>query len=417
MKSRKAAVIFIFITVTLDMLALGLIAPVLPKLILNFLGGDAPGASKTLGIFSTAWALMQFVFSPVLGVLSDRFGRRPIVLLSNLGLGLDYIVMALAPTLSWLFVGRIISGITAASISTGTAYVADISPPDKRSGAFGMIGAAFGVGFVLGPALGGLLGNSDPRLPFWVAGGLSLANAFYGYFVLPESLPPERRKAFTLRRANPVGSLVLLRSHPELFRLAGIQFIGFIAHEVFNIWALYTIFRYAWREGMIGLSLALVGACSIIISAGLVKPIIGRLGERRTLYVGQFFGALGMVLAGLARTTGFFFLSIPVMMLWTISSPAAQGMMTRRVSDSEQGELQGAINSLASLAWIIGPGLFTFTFALFIDQERGWNFPGAPWFLGGFLLFIAMGLATRIPRLPAGSGPAVVSPQVTLDVH
>ncbi|MEY2558962.1 MAG: transporter, family, tetracycline resistance protein [Verrucomicrobiota bacterium] len=401
MKPRKAAVVFIFITVMLDMLALGLIAPVLPKLVLTFLGGDAPGAAKMFGIFNTVFALMQFIASPVLGVLSDRFGRRPVILLSNLGLGLDYVVMALAPTLSWLFLGRVISGITAASITTGTAYVADVVAPEKRAGAFGMIGAAFGVGFVLGPALGGLLGNSDPRLPFWVAGGLSLANALYGYFVLPESLPKEKRQPFTLRRANPVGSLTLLRSHPELFQLATIQFVGYLAHEVFNVWVLYTIFRYGWKEGTIGLSLALVGICSVVISAGMVPAIVARLGERRTLYVGQFFGALGMVLAGLARTSLFFFLSIPVMMLWTISSPAAQGMMTRRVSESEQGELQGAISSLASLAWIFGPAVFTFTFAFFIDETRGWNLPGAPWYLGGFLLFVAMGLATRIPQLPA----------------
>src|SRR6266478_3602272 len=283
MKTRKAAVAFIFVTVTLDMLAIGLIAPVLPKLILDFLGGNMKVAADWNGIFGTVFAAMQFFFSPVLGVLSDRFGRRPVILLSNLGLGLDYIVMALAPTIGWLFVGRVISGITAASITTGTAYVADVVPPEKRAGAFGMIGAAFGVGFVLGPALGGLLGNSDPRLPFWVAGGLSLANAIYGYFVLPESLPPEKRKAFTLRRANPVGSLLLLRSHPELFRLATIQFIGYVAHEVFNVWALYTMFRYAWREGTIGISLATVGVCSGVVSAGLVGPIVARIGERRTL--------------------------------------------------------------------------------------------------------------------------------------
>src|SRR5213595_427989 len=231
MKSRPAAVIFILVTVTLDVLAMGLIIPVLPKLILDFLGGEMTDAAKWSARFAVVFALMQFFFSPFLGVLSDRFGRRPVILLSNLGLGLDYIVMALAPTIGWLFVGRVISGITAASITTGTAYVADVVPPEKRAGAFGMIGAAFGVGFVLGPALGGLLGNSDPRLPFWVAGGLSLANAIYGYFVLPESLPPEKRKAFTLRRANPVGSLLLLRSHPELFRLSTIQFIGYVAHE------------------------------------------------------------------------------------------------------------------------------------------------------------------------------------------
>jgi DHA1 family tetracycline resistance protein-like MFS transporter len=400
MKPRKAAVAFIFITVMLDMLAIGLIAPVLPKLVLNFLGGNAPSAAKWFGIFGTVFALMQFLFSPVLGVLSDRFGRRPIVLLSNLGLGLDYVVMAVAPTIGWLFLGRVISGITAASISTAMAYISDVVVPEKRAGAFGMIGAAFGVGFILGPALGGLLGNSDPRLPFWVAGGLSLANALYGFFILPESLPRERRRAFTFRRANPVGSLVLLRSHPELFQLATIQFIAYVAHEVFNVWALYAIFRYAWNEGKIGLSLALVGVCSVVISAGLVQPIVSRLGERRTLYMGQFFGGLGMVLAGLAKTGAGYLLSIPVMMIWTIASPAANGMMTRRVSESEQGELQGAISSLRAIAVIIGPGLFTFTFAFFIDKERGWNLPGAPWYLGAALLFFAMIMATRVEQPP-----------------
>ena len=279
-----------------------------------------------------------------------------------------------------------------------------------------MIGAAFGVGFVLGPALGGLLGNSDPRLPFWVAGGLSLANAVSDILFCRN--PCRRRNA---RRSLYGGRTRWAPRAPAfasgIIRLAIIQFIGYVAHEVFNVWALYTIFFFFWNEGMIGLSLALVGVCSIVISAGLVQPLVARLGERRTLYVGQFFGAVGMILAGLARTSVFFFLSIPVMMLWTISSPAAQGMMTRRVSESEQGELQGAINSLASLAWIFGPGLFTFTFAYFIDQTKGWNFPGAPWYLAGFLLFIAMGLATRIPRLPPGSGSVVVAPPAPLDAH
>jgi DHA1 family tetracycline resistance protein-like MFS transporter len=411
MKPRKAAVVFIFITVTLDMLALGLIAPVLPKLVLNFLGGDASRAAKMFGIFGTVFALMQFFFSPVLGVLSDRFGRRPIILLSNLGLGLDYIVMALAPTIGWLFVGRVVSGITAASISTAMAYISDVVAPEKRAGAFGMIGAAFGVGFVLGPALGGLLGNADPRLPFWVAGGLSLTNALYGFFVLPESLPRDRRRVFTLRRANPVGSLVLLRSHPELFQLATIQFIGYVAHEVFNVWALYSIFRYGWKEGTIGMSLAVVGACSVVISAGVVGPAVARLGERRTLYIGQFFGALGMLVAGLARTGLAYFISIPVMMIWTISGPAAQGIMTHRVSASEQGELQGAISSLRAIAVIIGPGLFTFTFAYFIDAKHGRNLPGAPWYLGAALLFFAMLMSFRIEQPPTAEADlAAVEP-------
>ena len=353
------------------------------------------------GIFGTVFALMQFIFSPVLGVLSDRFGRRPVILLSNLGLGLDYIVMALAPTIGWLFLGRMISGITAASISTGMAYIADVVPREKRAGAFGLIGAAFGVGFVLGPALGGILGNANPRLPFWVAAGLSLANWLYGFFFVPESLPLERRKAFTLRRANPIGSLVLLRSHPELFQLATIQFIGYLAHEVFNVWALYAIYRYAWSAGSIGTSLALAGICTAVISAGLVRPIVARIGERRTLYLGQFFGGLGVLMAGLARSGAVYLGSIPIISIWNISSPAANGMMTHRMSESEQGELQGAISSLRAIAMMLGPGLFTFTFAFFIDQKREWTVPGAPWYLGAFLLFVAAAMSTRIPRVAA----------------
>ena len=410
MKPRKAAVVFILVTVTLDMLALGLIAPVLPKLVLNFLGGETASAAKWFGIFGTVFALMQFVFSPVLGVLSDRFGRRPIILASNLGLGLDYFVMALAPTLGWLFLGRVIAGITAASISTAMAYISDVVAPQKRAGAFGMIGAAFGVGFILGPALGGLLGDSDPRLPFWVAGALSLTNAIYGYFFVPESLPPDKRKAFTLRRANPVGALVLLRSHPELFRLAGVQFTGYLAHEVFEIWALYSMYRYAWTSGMVGISLAVVGAMSVIVSGGLVSLIVARLGERRTLYTGQFFGGVGMLVAGLARSGSVFMASIPVISLWGISGPAAQGMMTHRVSEREQGELQGALSSLRSVAVLMGPGLFTFTFAFFIDPANAWHIPGAPWFLSAVLLFTGMTLATRIepnsvvrPEAPGGA--------------
>ncbi|HEV2095845.1 MAG TPA: TCR/Tet family MFS transporter [Chthoniobacterales bacterium] len=398
MKARKAAAVFILVTVTLDMLAIGLIAPVLPKLVLQFVGGDAATAAKWFGVFATVFALMQFIFSPVLGVLSDRFGRRPIVLLSNLGLGLDYVVMALAPTIGWLFLGRVISGITAASISTATAYISDVVPKEKRAGAFGMIGAAFGVGFVLGPALGGILGNADPRLPFWVASGLSLLNALYGFLFVPESLPRDRRKPFALRRANPLGALMLLRSHPELFRLATIQFIGYLSHEVFEVWALYSIYRYTWTAGSVGTSLAFVGAMSVLISGVLVRLIVARIGERRTLYIGQFFGGVGMFLAGLARTGTMFMGSIPVISMWGISGPAAQGMMTHRVSDREQGELQGAISSLRSVAILIGPSVFTLTFAHFIDGHRQWVFPGAPWFLSGCLLFLAMALSTRIER-------------------
>jgi MFS transporter, DHA1 family, tetracycline resistance protein len=409
MKPRQAAIAFILVTVTLDMLTIGLIGPVLPKLILNFLGGNMKNAADWNGWFGLVFALMQFFFSPVLGVLSDKFGRRPVILLSNLGLGLDYIVMAVAPTMSWLFVGRIISGITTSSIPTAMAYIADVVPKEKRAGAFGMIGVAFGVGFVLGPAIGGLLGDVDPRLPFWVAAGFSLANWLWGYFVVPESLVPEKRKEFTLRRANPVGSLVLLRSHHELWRLATIQFLAYLAHNAFTVWALYAIYRYAWSAGMIGLSLAIVGACTAVISAGLTSQMVKRFGERRTLYIGQFFGATGMFIAGLARSGAIFLGSIPIISMWNISMPAAQGMMTRRVSEREQGELQGALGSLRSITFIIGPVLFSRVFGWFIDPKHSFHVPGAPYYLAGALLFTAMLMSTRLeqaPTVPAASSPA-----------
>ena len=408
MKPRQAAVAFIFVTVTLDMLTVGLIGPVLPKLILNFLGGNMKNAADWNGWFGLVFALMQFFFSPVLGVLSDKFGRRPVILLSNLGLGLDYIVMAVAPSMSWLFLGRIISGITTSSIPTAMAYIADVVPKEKRAGAFGMIGVAFGVGFVLGPAIGGLLGDVDPRLPFWVAAGFSLTNWLWGYFVVPESLAPEKRKEFTLRRANPLGSLVLLRSHHELWRLATIQFLAYVAHNVFTVWALYAIYRYAWSAGMIGLSLAIVGVCTAVISAGLTPQMVKRFGERRTLYIGQFFGATGMFIAGLARNGAIFLGSIPIISMWNISMPAAQGMMTRRVSEREQGELQGALGSLRSITFIIGPVLFSRVFGWFIDPRHSFQVPGAPYYLAGALLFTAMLMSTRLEKAPVA--PAHISP-------
>ncbi len=398
MKARKAALFFILITVALDMIALGIIIPVLPELILRFLGGSASRAAAWLGIFGTVFALMQFIFSPVLGVLSDQVGRRPVILLSNVGLGLDYLVMAMAPTIGWLFLGRIISGITAASITTAMAYISDVVVPEKRAGAFGMIGAAFGLGFIVGPALGGWLGAIDPRLPFWVAGVLSLLNAAYGFLVLPESLAVERRRAFSFRRANPVGSLVLLRSHPELFRLSIIQFIGYTAHEVVQIYVLYAIFRYAWQEKTVGLSLAFVGICTVLISGGMVRPFVARMGERRTLYLGQFLGAAGMALMGWAASGFVFMIGVIVMSMWSLSGPAAQGMMTHRVGHSEQGELQGAISSMRAIAMLIGPGLFSFTFAWFINTKHGWVLPGAPWYLAAAMLFVAMAMAFTVEQ-------------------
>src|SRR5215831_7243554 len=321
--ARSAAFIFVFITILLDMLALGIIIPVLPRLVVDFVGGDAARGADYLGLFGTVWALMQFVFSPVHGMLSDRFGRKPVILISNFGLGLDYIVMAMAPTLWWLFAGRVISGITGASFATAGAYIADVTPPEKRAAGFGMIGAAWGVGFVMGPALGGLLGKVNPRLPFWAAAGLTLLNALYGLFVLPESLAPESRKAFSWRRANPVGSLALLRSHPELLGLSSVNFIYMLAHQVLpSVFVLYASFRYGWDAPATGLTLTVVGIFNIIVQAGLVKRIVERFGERRALLAGLLCGGIGFAIFGLAPTGGAFLGALPIFAFMGLFGPA-----------------------------------------------------------------------------------------------
>ena len=397
--ARRAAFAFIFVTVALDMLALGIIVPVLPTLVLEFVAGDTAWAAKIYGLFGTAYALMQFFCSPLLGALSDRFGRRPVILLSNLGLGLDYVLMALAPNLIWLLVGRVISGITSASIGTGYAYIADVTPPERRAAAFGMLGAAFGLGFVLGPAVGGLLGVMDPRLPFWVAAGLSLANAAYGFFILPESLPRGRRAALAWRRANPVGALALLRSNPHLLGLATANFLGNFAHVVLpSMFVLYTGYRYGWDERTVGLTLAAIGVCATVVQAWLVRVVVARLGERRAMLVGLACGAAGFALQGLAPTAALFLAGIPLMALWGLAGPAAQGLMTRRVSESEQGRLQGANSSLRGLAELIGPAVFTLTFAAFVGPSAPVQQPGAPFLVAALLLLGALLLAWRAAR-------------------
>jgi DHA1 family tetracycline resistance protein-like MFS transporter len=397
---RKAALLFILITVTLDILALGMIIPVLPHLFEQFLSGDTSEAAQYYGFAAMLWASMQFVFSPVLGTLSDRFGRRPVVLLSNLGLGLDYILMALAPNILWLFIGRAISGITAASITTAGAYIADVTPAEKRAGAFGMIGAAFGIGFVVGPALGGVLGDVDPRLPFWVAAGLSLANFCYGWFVLPESLPPEKRTPrFVWRTANPFGSLVWLRDHGRLAGLAAVHFLSSLAHYVLpSTFVLYTAHRFHWGPKEVGWTLGLVGIASAIVQAGLVRRVVPRIGERRALLVGLIFGALGFAMYGAAPNGYWMLAGIPVMALWGFASPATQSMMTAHLEAHEQGRLQGALSSLMGVAGMIGPGLFTQVFAWFIVARNGWTLPGAPMFIAALLLVAAMFVGSRASR-------------------
>jgi MFS transporter, DHA1 family, tetracycline resistance protein len=405
-QSGNAALAFILVMVALDCMAIGIIIPVLPKLVESMAGGNTAQAAEIYGIFGTAWGLMQFVFSPILGALSDRYGRRPVLLVSTLGLGLDYVLMALAPTLMWLFVGRIISGITAANFSTANAYIADVTPPEGRASAFGLVGAAFGIGFVLGPALGGIMGDLDPRLPFWVAAVLSLANAAYGYFVLPESLPPERRMGFSWARANPIGSLRLLSRHRELLGLAGVAFLYHLAHVVLPAVAvLYTSYRYGWDGKTMGLTLAAVGVASGVVQAGLIRPTLRWLGERTTLIVGLLFGVAGFAIYGLATTSPGFWAGIPVMALWGLGGAAAMGIMSRLVSGSEQGQLQGANSSLMALAGLLGPYLFSYVFARSIAADAPWHLPGAPFLLAAAMLLAATALAWWTTK-PVSASPA-----------
>jgi DHA1 family tetracycline resistance protein-like MFS transporter len=398
---RQAAFAFVFMTVVLDVLALGVIIPVLPELVKTFMGGDTAKAARITGVFGTVWALMQFIFSPLLGVMSDRFGRRPVILVSCLGLGLDYLFMAIAPTLAWLFVGRVISGITAASFATAGAYIADVTPPEKRAASFGMLGAAFGLGFVLGPALGGFLGSYSLRLPFWVAGGLSLLNTLYGIFVLPESLPPERRAQFSWKKANPLGSLTLLRSHPQLMVMAALLFLYHLAHQVLpSVFVLYSNYRYGWDPKTTGGVLATVGVCSVIVQAVLVRRVVPRIGERLALLTGLFFGAAGFFIYGFASSGRVFWLGVPVFALLGLYGPAAQAITTRLVSPSEQGQLQGANSCVMGITGMIGPILFSATFAQFLHSDRGWNLPGAPFLLAAFLMVFALILALTSVRSP-----------------
>jgi DHA1 family tetracycline resistance protein-like MFS transporter len=403
---RKAALSFLFVMVVLDVIGIGIIIPVLPKLVESMTDGNTARAAEIYGLFGTAWGLMQFAFAPILGALSDRYGRRPVLLISTLGLGLDYILMAIAPNLVWLFIGRVISGITAASFSTANAYIADVTPSDRRASAFGLVGAAFGVGFVLGPAIGGILGDIGPRLPFWLAAVLSLANAAYGYFVLPESLPREHRMGFRWGRANPVGSLRLLAAHPQLLGLAGVAFLYHLAHVVLPAVAvLYTSYRYGWDGKTMGLTLAAVGVASGVVQAGLIRPTIDRLGERHTLIIGLLFGTAGFAIYGLATTTAGFWAGIPVMALWGLGGAAAMGIMSRLVSHSEQGQLQGANSSLMALAGLFGPVLFSYVFAQSISGGSSWQLPGAPFLLAGAMLLAATVLAWWATR-PVRAAPA-----------
>ena len=409
----RAAFAFILVTVALDFLAFGLIAPVNPDLVRGFVGGDFARASSITGYFFLAWATMQFIFSPIIGAWSDRFGRRPVILISCFGTGIDYVLMALAPSLRWLFVGRLISGIATSNVATAFAYITDVTPPDKRARAFGFISAAFGLGFVIGPAVGGLLGNINLRLPFWVAAALSLANALYGYFVLPESLPKERRAKSAWHMANPLSSLKLFGLHPELTGLAAVLTLYYLAHNsLMSVWTLYTEYRYTWNNRDVGLSLAVVGVSAALVSGLLVGPFVKRFGERVSLLFGLLFGTIGFVCFGLAPYGKLVLATIPFIALWGIAAPPIQSLMSRHVDPSSQGKLQGAISSIRAVTSMAGPILFTQVFAAAISPGVKFHVPGAPYLVAAVLLLSSLLLAVFVTR--PGAAPAAV-PQPAAD--
>lgn len=389
-KTQKSAAIgFIFITLLIDITGWGIIIPVVPKLIEELIHADVSEAAKYGGWLSFAYAFIQFVFSPLVGNLSDKYGRRPIILLSLFGFSIDYIFLALSPTIWWLFVGRIIAGITGASVTTASAYIADISTDEDRAKNFGLIGAAFGLGFIIGPVLGGILGHYGSRVPFYAAAVLCMVNFIYGYFVLPESLDKENRRAFDWRRANPIGSLKLLRKHPEISGLVISLILIYIAsHAVQSNWSFYTMFRFNWDERMVGISLGVVGLLVGLVQGLLIRWINPLIGDRKSIYYGLLLYGIGMLLFAFATEGWMMFVFLIPYCLGGICGPALQSIITKNIPSNEQGELQGALTSLMSATSIIGPPLMTNLFYYFTHKAAPFQFPGAPFFLA-FLLFIA----------------------------
>lgn len=401
---RKAAIGFIFITLLIDITGWGLIIPVLPQLIKELIGGTTSQAAQWSGWLGFAYAITQFVFSPVMGSLSDQYGRRPVLLFSLFGFGIDYILLALAPSMGWLFAGRIIAGITGSSITTASAYIADISDESTRAKNFGMIGAAFGLGFILGPVLGGLLGQYGARVPFWTASALCLLNWLYGYFVLPESLSATNRRAFSWRSAIPFQSLLRLRRFPAISGLIASLVLVYVAgHAVQSNWSFYGIERFQWNEKMIGISLGVVGLLVGAVQGGLVRVINPKIGNEKSVYLGLFLYAVGMVLFGVATHTWMMFLFLVPYCLGGICGPALQAIISGQVPANQQGELQGALTSLMSATSIIGPPLMTNTFSFFTGPAASTYLPGAPFFLASAFMLVSAWLAYRSLHTPAAS--------------
>lgn len=399
---RRAAVSFVFFALVLDVLAVGIVVPILPSLITSFLNGDTAKASIVFGAFGTAWWLMQFLFSPFLGALSDSFGRRPVLLISMLGLGLDMVLMALAPGIMWLFFGRVISGITSATFNTTGAYLADVTPASKRTETFGMVGVAFGIGVGIGPTLGGLLGGIHLRLPFWFAASLCLTNAVYGYFVLPESLPKNSRTFFSWRRANPVAALKYLWSHADLPWLGLITFFLNLAFQAIpSILVMYIEYRYKWNEMQVGVTLGLSGFWSVVVLVFILPRLSARVGDRTTLCIGLASGVAGFILYGLASRGSYLLIGILLMGIWGMSSPAIQGMMSKRVTAKEQGRIQGIQSCIIGLTGFLGPSLYTRIFSYFIgnrNPEVAATFSGAPFLFAAGILILSFALTLRVPH-------------------
>ncbi len=387
---RNAALGFIFITILVDVIGIGIIIPVVPKLIAELTGSGISEASKYGGLLMFAYAVMQFIFSPVMGGLSDRYGRRPVLLLSLLGLGVDYIFMALAPTLAWLFVGRLIAGMAGASFTTATAYIADISTPEKRAQNFGLVGAAFGLGFIIGPVIGGLTAEFGSRVPFLVAATLTLLNVLYGYFILPESLLADNRRKFEWSRANPIGSLMHLRKYPVVSGLVSCFTLIYIAgHAVQSNWTYYTMLKFNWNEAWVGYSLGFVGLLVGIVQGGLIRFIIPKIGQNNSVYLGLGLYSIGMILFAFATTSWMMFAFLIPYSLGGICGPALQGIISTQVPNNEQGELQGALTSLMSATSIVGPLLMNGLFAYFTGNSTPYYFPGAPFILASILCVLS----------------------------
>jgi MFS transporter, DHA1 family, tetracycline resistance protein len=396
-RPRTATVAFVLVVILLDTLGVGVILPVLPRLVESFVGGDVAEGSRWFGAFVSAYAAMQFFFAPIMGALSDRFGRRVVILTSLLGAALDYVLLAFAPSLSWLFVGRVVAGITGASFSAATAYIADITPPEKRAQSFGMVGAAFGVGFVLGPAVGGVLAAVHLRAPFLLAAGLNVANLIYGLFVLPESLAPEHRRKFDLTRANPLGALRRLGASPLLLGFTGTLVCAYLAQQILQaVWALYTQARFDWLPLQIGISLAIVGIMTGVVQGGLVRIAVRRLGEEKSVLVGLLFNVLGFVAFGVATEGWMMYALLVPFSLGGIAGPAIQSLLTRQVGPSEQGELQGSLASLQSVTAIVGPLVATGLFSRFAPASASPHVPGAPFFASATLNTLGIFLAWRL---------------------